>query len=221
LGVRPAGAADTIEDVTRERVVADYKAIEAYNLLFARIGELEAAITSTGSLDSAIELVIALGTDPESVLAPRVNKNILVGRDAIGNGRQTAFVDPSLNTEEFRGAVINAAAHLEPLVSPEAVAINPIAVVVPLPASRSVAVSMVIAPRPVSVELFRVLASRIMGTSAQRELLVAAADLEDPFSFDALSNRYGLVRLDNDDEDEDAEDTDDAESESAEASAEG
>jgi len=63
---------------------------------------------------------------------------------------------------------------------------------------------MVVAPRPLTIEQFRANARRIIATAAMRELVEASTDLEDPFSYDALSKRFGLVRLNVDDDDEPA-----------------
>ncbi len=198
LNARMQGPAESIEDVTRERVLADYKSVEGFKILNARIEEFKAAIESNGSLAAVIELATSLAPNPELIRTPDVKRNILVRRDSIDRGRLTSFVDPSLNVESFRSAVLEAARTLDPLATPEEVADNPIAVVVALPESRSVAISRVIAPRPVSVEQFRTLSNRVIATAGQRELAEAAADFEDPFSFKALAARYGLIWLDED-----------------------
>ncbi len=205
LDARAQGPAESIDDVTRARVVADYKSVEGFKMLRDRIEEFKAAIESNGDLAPAIELATSLVPNPESVRMPEVKRNILVRRDSIDRGRLTSFVEPSLNVESFRSAVIAAAADIDPLASPEAVAADPIAVVVALPESRSVAISRVVAPRPVSIEQFRALSNRVVATAGQRELAQAAEGLEDPFSFEALSARYGLTWLD---EDRDPDNTD-------------
>ncbi len=217
LDVRQQGPAESVDDVTRERVVADYKSVEGFKLLSARIEEFKSAIESGGDLAPAIELATSLVPNPESIRTPDVKRNILVRRDSIDRGRLTSFVEPSLNVESFRTAVIAAAAGIDPLATPQAVAADPIAVVVALPESRSVAISRVVAPRPVSIEEFRALSNGVVATAGQQELAQASRDLEDPFSFKALAARYGLTWLDEDKAKEAGAD----ESESAEESSEG
>lgn len=201
LAVRNQGPADTIADVTRESVLADYKAVKAFELLSARMDEFKAAIASNGDLAPAVDLALAMASDQTAVTRPGVIRNILVRRDAIDRGVLTNFVDPRLNTEDFRNAVIESADGLDPLISPKAVAANPIPVVMALPSARSVALSLVIAPRPVTAERFQTIARGVVNNAAQRELLDATADLEDPFSYSAMTTRFGLVRLNADKDD--------------------
>ncbi|MBL4697284.1 MAG: hypothetical protein JKX70_00475 [Phycisphaerales bacterium] len=202
LGMRAKGPADTVEDVTREQVVRDYKSVEAYKLLTANSEEFIAAITSNGELAPAVDLAMAMGTDSDTITRPGVLRNILVMRDKIETGSLAAFVDPRLNTEDFRSQVIDATENVDPMASPEALAADPISIVTPLPSSRSLAVAMVIAPRPVTIERFRSQARSVITGTIQRELLDAGLDIDDPFTFKALSERYGLKRLNTDDDEE-------------------
>jgi len=206
LGMRPKGPADSIEDLTRERVLSDYNAIQAYQTLIAKADEFRSAIESDGKVDSAIELVVALSPsdDPESTPTPRpsVVKNVLVRRDSIRPSNQFTFVDPRLNTEPFRQAVLDSASTLAPLSTPDAIAEHPVSVVVGLPGSRSVGVSLVVAPRPVSTEDFQTQARAIVRNGMQLDLNKATTGQQDPFSYDALSKRYGLIRIKNDDDED-------------------
>ncbi len=219
LAVRTQGPADTIADVTRETVLADYKAVEAFESHSARMDEFKAAIASNGNLAPAVDLALAMASDQTDVTRPGVIRNILVRRDAIDRGVLTNFVDPRLNTEDFRNAVLESANGLDPLISPEAVAANPIPVVLALPSARSVAISLVIAPRPVTAERFQTIARGVVNNAAQQELVDATADLEDPFSYPAISERFGLVRLNADKDD--LEPLPEADTETEEEAAEG
>lgn len=202
LGLRAAGPADTIEDIGRDQVVRDYKSVESYKVLVARVEEFKAAIASNGSLVPAINLGVALSAAPDTAVVPGVMKNLLVRRDMVDRGNSAAYVDPKLNTEAFRAAVIEAGKDLAPLATPEEVASNPIPVVVALPRSKAVAIALVIAPRPVTLERFRTNAGRVITTAAQRELLDAGFGDSDPFTFESLSARYGLNKLKDDDADD-------------------
>ncbi|MBL4594504.1 MAG: hypothetical protein JKX68_11920, partial [Flavobacteriales bacterium] len=95
LAVRAQGPADTIADVTREQVVADYKSVEAFKLLSARIREFESAITSGSALAPAIDLATAMSIDQDAISRPGVLRNILVMRDSIAPGALANFVIPS------------------------------------------------------------------------------------------------------------------------------
>jgi hypothetical protein len=200
LSVRTAGPAETIADVTREQVLRDYKSVEGYKVLADRADEFRTAIAINDSIAPAISLAIDLAPDPDSVVRPGVVRNVLVRRDIIERGALASFVDPRLNTEPFRSAVRSASSGLDPLASPEEVAANPIPVVVALPESKSLALALVIAPRPATVERFRTEVQRVIATTAQRELVDAGLAVDDPFSFTALTKRYGLKKI-KDDED--------------------
>jgi len=200
LGVRTAGPAETIADATREQVLRDYKSVEGYKVLADRADEFRTAIAINDSIAPAINLAMDIAPDPDSVIRPGVVRNILVRRDIIERGALASFVDPRLNTESFRSAVRSASSGLDPLASPEEVAANPIPVVVALPESKSLALALVIAPRPATVERFRTEVQRVIATTAQRELVDAGLAVDDPFSFTALTKRYGLNKI-KDDED--------------------
>lgn len=220
LNVREQGPAEMIADATREQVIADYKAVAGYNLLVAQLDEIKASIAGVSELDTplapAIDMAMAMGSEDAITLRPTVLKNILVRRDSIDGGALTRFVDPRINTEDFRNAVLEAASGLPPLTAPDALAANPIPVAVALPSARSIAVSLVVAPRPVTSEQFFVLASSVANSARQRELTEASVDLDDPFSFVALSSRYGLINLKKEKEDKAEAEQAEAETESAE-----
>ncbi len=194
LDVRKAGPADSIEDAGSEQVLSDYKSLKAFELLKARADELVSIIKSNDSLAPAIDQIMAMAGDTEPT-RPSVLSQIMVQTDRIEAGRIARFVDPSLNIPAYRDAVREAAAGLDPLIDPEALKQDPIAVAVPLPRSRALALSLIIAPRPLTAEDYRLRANTaIMQTTAQ-ELRDAGLVDSNPFTFEALSARYGLEML--------------------------
>jgi hypothetical protein len=224
LDVRARGGADEIGDVGRERVLADYQSVEAYKSLSAMIAQIEGEISANADLAPSIDMAMSLSEDPLSDQRPGVYKNILVLKETIDPGTSSANVDPRLNTEEFRNAVREAAENLDPLASPEDVLANPIPVVVAIPSSRSIAIALVVAPRPATNERFTQLANSLIRVTAQRELVDAGFAENDPFSFAALSKRFELTRLESDDDDaidSDTESESESESESQEPTPEG
>lgn len=194
LDVRTAGPSDNIDDAGREQVVSDYKSLKAFELLQTRADELVGLVESNGDLASAIDAVMAMSPDASSD-RPSALSQILVRKDSIAPGRITSFVDPNLNDEAFRDAVLEAAGDLDPLVDPEAVSADPIAVGVALPASRSLALARLIAPRPLTLEEYRLRASQAIQQSAGLELMESGYLETNPFSFESLSERYGLEIL--------------------------
>lgn len=199
LDVRKAGPADAIADIGREQVVKDYKSVKGYELLLSHADELRMAIRENKSLAPAVDLVMAMA-DSADAQRPGVVRNILVRRDSIDRGALASMVDPRLNSEPFRSAVLEASSGIDPLASPDEVAADPTAVVVGLARSRAVALAITVAPRPLTAEQFRTVARGVMAQTSQRELVDAGYPQSDPFSFNSLSQRYGLTKLKEDDD---------------------
>lgn len=194
LDVRKAGPSDSIDDAGRERVVDDYKSLQAFELLQTRTEELVGLVEGSGDLASAIDAVMSMSNDENSD-RPSVLSQILVRADSVNPGRITSFVDPDLNNESFRDEVIEAARDLDPLADPEVVSENPIAVGVALPGSRSIALAKLIAPRPLTLEEYRLRANQAIQQTAGLELMESGYLETNPFSFESLSERYGLEIL--------------------------
>ncbi|MFG0245804.1 MAG: hypothetical protein ACF8MF_07120 [Phycisphaerales bacterium JB052] len=194
LDVRKAGPSDSIDDAGRERVVDDYKSLQAFELLQTRNEELVGLVEGSGDLASAIDAVMSMSNDENSD-RPSVLSQILVRADSVNPGRITSFVDPDLNNESFRDEVIEAARDLDPLADPEVVSENPIAVGVALPGSRSIALAKLIAPRPLTLEEYRLRANQAIQQTAGLELMESGYLETNPFSFESLSERYGLEIL--------------------------
>ncbi len=201
LGVREAGPSESIDDAGRERVLGDYKSLKAFELLQARAEGLEELARSSDDLAPAVDEIMAMTGNAEDTVRPGVLRQLLVRNDAIDRGRIASFVDPRLNTEGFRDAVLGAADGLDPLVDPEVLKQSPIVVSVALPKSRSLALALVIAPRPLTAEEYMLRANQAIQQSAGQELREAGYFENNPFSYEALSERYGLEVLKDDDED--------------------
>lgn len=198
LDVRQAGPSDSIEDAGRERVVNDYKSLKAFELLSARADELAAMVESGNELAPALDSVMSMG-DQDS-RRPGVLRQILVRENTIDRGTLANFVNPRLNSESFRDAVLQAASDIDPLITPEQLAQNPIAVAVPIPQARSLALAKILAPRPLTLEEYRLRARQALVQLGGEELREAGFLENNPFSFEALSQRYGLeVILEDDD----------------------
>lgn len=200
LDVREAGPADGIDDAGRDTVIADYKSLKAYELLQARKDELTAAIRENDDIAPAIDQIMAMTSNPEAV-RPSVFREILVREGTIAPGRIARNVNPRLNSEDFRGDVLSAAQGLDPLIDPEQVKQDPIAVATGLPKSRSLALALVIAPRPLTQEAYRANAAIAMRQASGAEMSDAGYFENNPFSYTSLSERFGLEVL-KDEEDE-------------------
>lgn len=199
IDVRQAGPADGIDDASREQVLQDYKSLQAYELLLARKDELAAIARDNDDLAPVLDQVMAMTQDTEAT-RPGVLRQILVRKDTIERGVVASTVNPRLNTESFRDAVIAAADGLDPLIEPSTLTQSPIVIAEPLPRSRSFAFAMVVAPRPLTLERFRANAAVSMRQTGSEELREAGFFDASPFSYESLSERYGLKILQEEDE---------------------
>lgn len=200
LDVREAGPSDTIADAGRDRVLRDYKSLKGYELLLARAPSLVELARNSDDLAAAIDEIMAMVNNSTDVARPSVLRQILVRKETIDRGRVASFVDPRLNSELFRDAVINASSDLDPLTDPETLKQNPIVVSQALPKNRALALALVLAPRPLTAEEFMARANQAIQQTAREELSTAGYYENNPFSFEALSKRYGLEMLETDED---------------------
>lgn len=189
---RPAGPARSIDDVGRDRVLADYRSLEGFRLLESMVDTLRITAEGADGLRGAIDLSME-NADQTRVVRPRVANAVSVSSLQVQPGR-AGQADPRLNTPAFRDAILAAAGGLDPLISPEALLTNPRAVAVALPQSRSVAVARIVAPRPLTVEQFTTNLTNALTALSRREMQIGIESQggRDPFGFEALRERYGL-----------------------------
>ena len=200
LDVRDTGPASDIADVGRDQVVADYKSLKAYELLNARSNELASLVRENDEIAAAIDQVMGM-TTAESATRPSVYRQLRVRRNTIESGGISNAVPPALNNESFRDDVFTAASGLDPLVDPEQLKQSPIVVSTALPQSRSLAIALILAPRPTTQETFRANAAVAMRQTGSEELREAGFFDESPFTYERLAERYGLEILQEEDED--------------------
>ncbi len=197
LKVNEAGPADSIDDAQRDRVLKDYKEIKSFNNLVDRTEELSTILASTGILSDAINAALTGATDAPT---PEIQRNILVTKDSIDRGRLTLYVNPALNVPAFRDAVMQTAESIDKFAEPGSILDSDRAIAVPLPASRSLALATIVAPRPMTIEQFRVRSTQVLSKQVQTELAEAIESY--PFSYDALATKFGLKLLRDLDEDD-------------------
>ncbi|MBL4590571.1 MAG: hypothetical protein JKY96_01290 [Phycisphaerales bacterium] len=193
LEINESGPSHSIDDAGRQRVLKDYKEIKAYKTLINRTDELHTILASTGEVSDALNAAIT--TAAEGTTTPNIQSNILVTRETVNTGRMARFipVNPAINIPAFRDAVLDATDSLDPLTKPDAIDNESRAITVALPASRSLALATIVAPRPMTTEQFQARSNQVLFTQIRTEL--ADAIESNPFSFDALSTRLGLVVL--------------------------
>lgn len=212
-----AGAADSIDDVGRDKVLADYRTVKGYELLASNLAGMQAAAQSTGDLAPAITAALALGQG--DITRPGVARNLLVSSQAIARGRLASTVEPGLNTPAFRDAVSEAAAGLDQLTPPDAVAEAPIIVAVELPSAKGIGLAKVIAPRPMTQQDYAGNLNRILNNESNSQIRDAMVESNaSPFSLGSLSDRYGYQRVKKRKGDDEAESDPESEAESTEES---
>lgn len=190
---RPAGPAHSIEEIGRDRVLADYKAVEGYKLLTAMTDRLTEAAKGSDGVRGAIDIALD-GLDMSTVTRPGVFPNVRVSSLRIDPGPLARGVNPAINQPAFRDAVVAAAEGVDPLAAPESLDSEPRAVAVPLPKARSVAIARLVAPRPFTREQFMSNFTRSLaelGGSSMANAIKESGS-SDPFTFEALEQRYGL-----------------------------
>ncbi|MFK7760070.1 MAG: hypothetical protein AB8C13_08990 [Phycisphaerales bacterium] len=189
-----AGPADSIDDAGRERVLADYRAVKAYEQLAAQRDTLLNIAQSAGDLEPAISAASDMGSADS--MRPGVARNLLVRKESVSRGRLAAFIEPGINTPEFRDAVLTIASNINPLATPDEVAQSPLFVAVPVPSAKGIAIAKVIAPRPMTADDFRAQMNQLLQFEGANQIREALEDLgSTPFSLESLQSRYGYVQL--------------------------
>lgn len=192
--INPAGPADSIEDAGYDRVLRDYRTVKAFEMLNENLPYLLAQAQFTNDLSAAIDAAVAMG-DADTA-RPGVARNLLVGSQGVARGRLASYVEPGLNTEQFRDAVIEATKGIDPLTSPDAVAASPIYVVASVANAKAIAIAKIIAPRPITVEDFQSQLALILNNEAGTQIQTAVSETQDfPFALETLSSRYGYTRI--------------------------
>ena len=189
-----AGPADSIDDVGRDQVVSDYKSVKAYERLVENLDDFRARATNANDLAPAI--TAAMDLSEMDIIRPGVARNILVRGSGVSRGALASFVEPGLNDQVFRDAVIEASSGLGELVTPDEVAQSPIIVGVALPASKSIGLARVVAPRPMTMDMYQGAMGQIIGNEAGAQIRDALNTTgTSPFTLDTLSARYGYERV--------------------------
>jgi hypothetical protein len=206
LAAQDESPAATLDEV-REKAIADYKRLAAYELLVSRSDEFK-QLAITGGLQAVSDLFAKegdplaaniAGPDPEgtdpaakedatAVPGPPVQEKLVVGDPAM-----VQSLPGEANDELFRTAVLEAAAAIDPLTPPDEINPESAVVVVPLPARLGVELGRIRQPRPLTIETYRVLylqaSQRLVGT----ELRDAMIEASNPFSLGRLEERYDWV----------------------------
>lgn len=195
---RRAGPPVELEEV-RDRAEEDWRKIRAFEIISAEADRLRKLAARLG-LDAVADEFNDDGNidgSPSIVTLP-VAEKVQVFR----GGAQPAgpAARPALNanraaveSQEFREALLEAAAAVDPLADPnsaEAQFDEDRVVVTPLPSAGGLAIGQIVQRRPVTAEQFRQQATAIASRAAQELVLEQTGDEADPFSLESLLTRF-------------------------------
>ena len=198
LDTRPESAPRSVDEV-REKLVMDWKKIEAYKLLVQQDVEAlrqKALAEGIGSLDETR----ATPPEPGKPLPPPRLKSGRVTRTFLSSQ------DPEVNTDTFRLAVVEAAEKLDPMMSADDFPNEQRILVVPMPQTLGLAVVRIRSLVPLTVEDFRGQQNRLVNGYQLDEFRGLNAN---PFSVERLRQRLN-VRYIGDDGEERARDAETA-----------
>lgn len=199
LAARPESPPDSIDSV-REQVALDVQTKLAFEALLADAPRLEGIAAEQG-----LEAVAALFADQEP--PPAVNETIVVTPLSASRLNPNGSLDRRANDRDILGPIVDAARErLDPTAPIGSSALKDSIVSSSSKATRSLVLARLTAYRPVTIETYRTLASRLVRSEEARELAEATeAGDPDPFSYDALVARFSYVRVkDKEDADEPA-----------------
>lgn len=187
---RPPARPDSMQEVPT--LVADYKAVKGYEKLLAELPVYE-QLARTDSLEAVGAMIAGDGGVP---LLPQVG--VPLSRSAVQG------IDPTVNTEPFRNAVMDAALKLNPDATPEELAAAPESTVsVAMPEKLGVAIAKIKAVEPFTLEQFRRVASQLALEASAMEAaeLIEQLASSDPFKYDTMARRHAYVMAGRDDDD--------------------
>ncbi len=187
-------------DEVREKAIADYKRLAAYELLVSRLDSYKQLAIDEGL--EAVSDLFATKADPlaanigdpegtpeaQDVPGPPVMENLLVG-DPV----RTPSLPGEANDELFREAILEAAAAIDPYTPPDDIDAASAVVAVALPSRLGVELGRVRLPRPLTIETYRLLYGQASQRLIGEELRDAMDEASYPFSFDRLAERYHWV----------------------------
>lgn len=198
LDARPESPAESIAEVGRQRLVDDFKQLEAYRRLETDLGHY-AELAKTGDLELLRERASeAAGIEP-GPQALSVGLNAQVRRTDIRFGSGRTRRDDALNADDARARIVAfAEGAMAPLAEPGSLDLDDAIFALTIPQARSVAVVKVVARRPLTAQEYRQQGVRGVLANAVLEEIESVADIaaDYPFSYDALARRLNYRPID-------------------------
>lgn len=180
LDARKESAPDSVDEI-RAKAIQDYKRIAAFEILKTKVDSFRQIAVSQG-LET-----LAKSPSPDGSGDLPITTGIRVDGNSVANG------DANVNFPEFRQAVHDAAAKLDPLADIASLPLDSRTVVVPNPKAQGVAAARIMLVAPVTVERYRVRE----GSTIQTVLsdMIKSPD-DDPYSLSNLEKRLNVEYMD-------------------------
>lgn len=181
LDTRKESTPKSIDDI-RERLVREWKKVQAYKVLVEQDAEAlrqQAIAGGITALDEGLKAV----RDPGKPAIPLQTKSGKVTRTTLSTA------DPMVNSDTFREAVMEVADKLDPLAPPDSLTAEQRTLVVPLPEKLGLAVVRIRSLAPLTTEDFRSQQSRLAGQYQIDEFRSLNVN---PFSVERLRQRMNV-----------------------------
>lgn len=202
LGARAESSPDSLDEI-RDRVLKDYKTVQAFEALKGKSEELR-QLAATSGLDAVADSV-----EPKPAETPKEpgkeadakkdekkdEKKVTVKKMAAIN-RDQGGGDPNLSDADLRKALLAAAQEIDPHTEWAKADASKAFVVIPSSKHLGVGVFHILANSPLTVEAYREADRSIVAERQKKELKLEDAKSENPFSLASLLKRHIYISND-------------------------
>lgn len=193
LATRGESAPDNVDEI-KDRVVKDYKNVQAFEALKGRADELRQMAAASG-LDAVAAAVDPRSEPPKDAdpKDPKKNKPTVEVRKNAAINRERSGGDPSLDDPALRTALLSAAAQIDPHTDWGKA--DPSKAFVAIPSSKhlGLAVFHILANSPVTEEAYRTMDRNLVPTIQSKELKQETLSTSGPFTLANILKRHTYV----------------------------
>lgn len=195
LEAKPEAAAESVDEV-RDQLVKDFQLFKAYEKLLAEANTYRQRVIAEG-IDAFAKSFEKPNPDPVATapLERGLEVEKFVSVRSVGSMADNQRLPGPIDTEELRSAVLAVAGKLDSKAAPiygdaaKGDAIKDRVVTVPIPATRGLMISQIIAYRPLDTELYHGLAE-----SESRQVLISDYAIKDVSKKNENPYRWSVIR---------------------------
>lgn len=195
LEAKPEAAAESVDEV-RDQLVKDFQLFKAYEKLLAEANTYRERVIAEG-IDAFAKSFEKPNPDPVATapLERGLEVEKFVSVRSVGSMADNQRLPGPIDTEELRSAVLAVAGKLDSKAAPiygdaaKGDAIKDRVVTVPIPATRGLMISQIIAYRPLDTELYHGLAE-----SESRQVLISDYAINDVSKKNENPYRWSVIR---------------------------